>query len=86
MQKIIIIRYSEIHLKGNNRGFFEHALSMNLKTALKEFKCEVKKIGCRYVISGYDEDKEKKYCRSSKMRFRSPFIEHGIGNCDVSFR
>lgn len=69
MQKIIIIRYSEIHLKGNNRGFFEHALSMNLKTALKEFKCEVKKIGCRYVISGYDKDKEKNIAEAARCVF-----------------
>lgn len=85
MQKIIIIRYSEIHLKGNNRGFFEHALSMNLKTALKEFKCEVKKSGAGTLFQDTTRIR-KKYCRSSKMRFRSPFIEHGIGNCDVSFR
>ena len=33
--KVVIIRYSEIHLKGNNKEFFESALISNLKFALK---------------------------------------------------
>lgn len=38
MKKVIIIRYSEIHLKGNNRGFFENALLTNIKKSLSGSK------------------------------------------------
>jgi adenylyl- and sulfurtransferase ThiI len=30
MEKVIILRYAEIYLKGKNRGFFERALENNL--------------------------------------------------------
>lgn len=35
MEKAIIIRYSEIHLKGKNRGYFEKLLKNNIKSSLK---------------------------------------------------
>ena len=34
-EKVIIIRYAEIHLKGKNRGYFERVFSVNLERALK---------------------------------------------------
>lgn len=34
----ILIRYGEIFLKGNNRGYFESALAKNIRTALENFK------------------------------------------------
>ena len=30
-EKVIIIRYAEIHLKGKNRGYFERVFSVNLE-------------------------------------------------------
>ena len=33
----ILIRYGEIFLKGNNRGYFESALAKNIRTALENF-------------------------------------------------
>ena len=30
-KKVIVLKYSEIHLKGGNRKFFEKALLKNLK-------------------------------------------------------
>lgn len=53
--KVVIIRYSEIHLKGNNREFFESALISNLKLALRGFKFEFSRSNARYVISNFDE-------------------------------
>ncbi len=53
--KVIIIRYSEIHLKGNNREFFESALISNIKTALKGFEYDFSRTNGRYVIRNFDE-------------------------------
>lgn len=50
MKKVIIIRYSEIHLKGNNRGFFENALLTNIKKSLSDLKCELLRQQGRYLI------------------------------------
>ena len=36
MEKVIIIRYSEIFLKGKNRGFFERALETKIEAAVFE--------------------------------------------------
>ncbi len=54
--KVIIIRYSEIHLKGNNREFFESALVSNIKAALRGFRYEFSRSNARYVIRNFDED------------------------------
>ena len=35
MEKVIIVRYCEIHLKGKNRGYFEKIFMMNLEKALE---------------------------------------------------
>lgn len=53
--KVVIIRYSEIHLKGNNKEFFESALISNLKLALRNFKFEFSRSNARYVIRNFDE-------------------------------
>ena len=59
MKKVIIIRYSEIHLKGNNRGFFEKALLKNIKRILTDFDCKILKLGSRYQVSDYSSDDEQ---------------------------
>lgn len=53
--KVIIVRYSEIHLKGNNKEFFESALISNLKFALRDFKYDFARSNARYVIRNFDE-------------------------------
>ena len=55
MKKVIIIRYSEIHLKGNNRGFFENALLTNIKKSLSDLKCELLRQQGRYLIVDFNE-------------------------------
>ena len=57
MKKVILIRYSEIHLKGNNKHFFEKLLLNNIKTAMKNFECEINFVHTRYIISNFDESK-----------------------------
>ena len=59
MKKVIIIRYSEIYLKGKNRGFFERAFEKNLTQALKNVQHELIKNSGRYLVQNfYEEDSE----------------------------
>lgn len=54
MEKVIIIRYSELHLKGKNRGYFERVLITNIEKALKGLKHELKRQSGRYLIENFD--------------------------------
>ena len=56
MERVIIIRYSEIYLKGKNRGFFERAFETNLRRALDGFDAELVKNSGRYLIDEFSED------------------------------
>lgn len=60
MEKTILIRYGEIFLKGNNRGFFENTLIKNIKKALREYKFDFIKTSGRYLIDNYNLDDEDK--------------------------
>ncbi len=55
MEKVIIIRYSEIHLKGKNRGYFERAFLVNLEKSLKGYKHEIKRQSGRYLIENFND-------------------------------
>ncbi len=55
MEKVIIIRYSEIWLKGKNKGFFENAFINNLRRAIADFTCTLEKHSGRYFVRGFDE-------------------------------
>lgn len=55
MNKVIIIRWGEIHLKGKNRGIFEKMLEDNIKHAIKDFECTFKKISGRYMIKDFSD-------------------------------
>lgn len=59
MEKVILIRYGEIYLKGKNRKYFEKALENNIKRALSGIDCVVSRIPGRYEISGFDQTKTK---------------------------
>lgn len=52
--KVILIRYSEIHLKGNNRRYFENLLTVNIKKKLADFQFKLSFSSSRYIISDYD--------------------------------
>ena len=58
MEKVILIRYGEIFLKGKNRGFFEKTLLTNIRTSLEKFNLEVNKVPGRFLVEKYDEDDE----------------------------
>lgn len=53
MDKIILVRFGEIFLKGKNRGFFEKTLVQNIKKAVSVFGAEVVKVPGRYVVRGF---------------------------------
>ncbi len=56
MKRVVILRYSEIYLKGTNRGFFERALVANIEKALKGLRHEVHREGGRYLVDEFDEE------------------------------
>ena len=58
MERVILIRFGEIFLKGKNRGYFEKSLFSNIKTALEKFNLNVVKISGRYIVKGYSLDDE----------------------------
>ena len=57
--KVIILRYGELFLKGNNRKFFEDTLVKNIKKSLASYQFEFKRITGRYEISNFDENQLK---------------------------
>ncbi len=62
MEKIIIIRYAEIHLKGKNRGFFERVFSVNLERSMKGLRHELRRTSGRYLVEGFDESRCEEIC------------------------
>ena len=53
MKKVILLRYGEIHLKGRNRGYFENLLLNNIKSKLKNIKCNILRIAGMYLITDF---------------------------------
>lgn len=52
----ILVRYSEIHLKGKNRGYFEKVLKTNINGKIKRFGTTLDSTSGRYIIRGFSED------------------------------
>ena len=55
MEKVLIIRYSEIHLKGKNRGWFERLFAVNLEKSLKGIRHEIHRQSGRYLVENFKE-------------------------------
>ena len=58
MNRIILIRFNEIHLKGGNKKYFVKLLYNNIKSALKGFECKIENIQNRLLIRDYTEEDE----------------------------
>ncbi|MCD7729053.1 MAG: tRNA 4-thiouridine(8) synthase ThiI [Clostridia bacterium] len=56
MEKVVIIRYAEIHLKGKNRGYFEHIFAVNMEKSLKGIRHEIHRQSGRYLVEGFKEN------------------------------
>ncbi|MDR1094360.1 MAG: tRNA 4-thiouridine(8) synthase ThiI [Clostridiales bacterium] len=59
MERIILLRFGELFLKGGNRPFFERALIGNIKTALDGHEYEFEATRGRYIVSNYDPARER---------------------------
>ncbi len=58
MNKVIVIRYSELYLKGKNRNFFERLLIDNIKNSLKGIDCKLKFNRSRYEVYDFVDEAE----------------------------
>jgi thiamine biosynthesis protein ThiI len=56
LEKVVIIRYAEIHLKGKNRGYFERVFSVNLERSLKGIRHELHRISGRYLVADFEDN------------------------------
>ena len=59
MEKVVIIRYAEIHLKGKNRSYFERVFAMNLERALRGIRHELHRTSGRYLVEKFPEGREE---------------------------
>lgn len=58
MDKVILLRYGELFLKGRNRSYFEGALARNIKAALSPFNCKFSRTQNRYYVEEYSFEDE----------------------------
>ena len=55
MERIIIIRYCEIHLKRKNRNYFESLLEKNIRKSLSDTECTIERAQSRYLVKSFKE-------------------------------
>ena len=58
MNKVILIRFNEIHLKGGNKKYFTRLLYNNIKSALKGIDCKIENIQNRLLVRNYTDEGE----------------------------
>lgn len=58
MNKVILIRFNEIHLKGGNKKYFTNLLYNNIKDALNDYKCKIENIQNRILLRDFDYETE----------------------------
>ena len=58
MDKVILIRFNEIHLKGGNKKYFTRLLYNNIKFALKDINCKVENIQNRLLVRSFEDEDE----------------------------
>jgi len=56
MEKVIVVRYGEIFLKGKNRRFFENLLKENIQRSLKDIPHKTIYVQTRYLISDFGDN------------------------------
>ena len=49
-QRLVLVKYGEIHLKGLNRPFFKRLLRQRLMNNLEGLHCEVREIDRKSVV------------------------------------
>lgn len=78
MDRVIILRYSEIHLKGKNRAFFENILKRNIIEKLKGINCRTEFYYGRYIVSDYDAESEREIVSRLKTVFGLYSLSAGL--------
>lgn len=56
MKKVILIRFGELFLKGDNKGYFIKSLGRNIIDGLKDFDVNLEMQQSRYVINDFNEE------------------------------
>lgn len=56
MKKVILIRFGELFLKGDNKGYFIKSLGRNIIDGLKNFDIDLQIQQSRYVIESFNEE------------------------------
>lgn len=79
MDKVVIIRYGEIFLKGKNRDYFESLLIKNIKHSLYGIMCDFTRSQGRYFVENYDIDDEDEIVDRLKKVF-------GIYSLSVAYK
>lgn len=69
MNKVVLLRYGEIFLKGRNKSYFEKLLIDNIKAKLKGIDCEFVITQNRYYIENYEESLTSEIVRRMKQVF-----------------
>ena len=69
MEKVILIRFSEIHLKGKNKSYFLRLLYDNVKHAIKGMNCTLERIQNRILIRNFKETDEDEIIAEVKKVF-----------------
>lgn len=77
MEKVIIVRYCEIHLKGKNRGYFEKVFMTNLERSLAGICHEIRKPSGRYIVENFDEDRVEEIIDRLKKVFGTHTLSLG---------
>lgn len=78
MEKVVIIRYAEIHLKGKNRGYFERVFAINLERALKGIRHELHRTSGRYLVAAFDESRLEEIMRKVSRVFGVHSYSEGL--------
>jgi thiamine biosynthesis protein ThiI len=69
VDKVILIRYGEIFLKGKNFSYFEKKLIDNIENKISKFDCTLVKMNKRFFVEGYQDRDEKKIIEGLKQVF-----------------
>ena len=72
MQKVIIIKYAELFLKGKNKGYFEQMFFVNIERALKNYKHTLRRPSGRYIVADFNEAEEENILAALKKARIAP--------------
>ena len=78
MEQVVIIRYGEIFLKGDNRAYFENLLLKNIRNTLSPVPCKLERIQGRLILTGCAEEDRPEILRRLQRVFGIHSISEGV--------